>query len=579
VRLVLAVGLALAVAPAIAFADEGGGDVDLDVHDLPIATPRSLLMRRGQTAARSTPRRRATGAARGDASPEGGSLLTELPRAVADLLDVPEDELAERVSFHFNLGFGVDGGEPTGDPLASGAPLVEGDSLSRGQFYERLRLYTLGDAVLGTRGLVVPSLSTYFAAQFRLNQEGTPITSAVPSVYDAGGGSGAVIPYATYAELDDVFRTPALRPVFVRAGRQFRYGGAIAHFDGITLGYDGASISASLFGGQRVSLWGLHKSGSSAEVDDLLGGGQWRIDLERLVGSIPLVASGSALWFGEILNLENRLSVRATPWLFVTGKVRLRGGSFARESLSARAMLGENTRITATLDNRHDADWTYDLAVADVSYADDDPRRLLSLGVPLPRVRLSVRGATVLFDNLDLLARSAVAVEYADNERQPANAFARSYFELGGSAAVRFRRSLRIGGSALWRGYGRDSISIADRVAGAPDPLPTDTGALGERSFLQGDLNVRYDLGQRQFRVLADFYGRIYRDPFQPGPFIVDRSERRVDARLGSRFAVEAQVGKRLRVRGEYDTVFAPEHLAPEIRGPKSLRLVAEGSF
>ena len=119
--------------------------------------------------------------------------------------------------------------------------------------YSSPRTYGFGDAIIGSRGLLRSSLTTYFAAQFRFDSS-TPRTQLpVPSVYDADVDRVHI--RSAYAEVDQLFDVPALRPVYARAGRQFRYGPAIAHFDGLTAGYDGRGVHLGAYAGRRVSQW------------------------------------------------------------------------------------------------------------------------------------------------------------------------------------------------------------------------------------------------------------------------------------------------------------------------------------
>ncbi len=78
--------------------------------------------------------------------------------ALAQDVLAPPKPLSERLTLRFNVGMGLDGGQPSGKLRLSGATLDERND------YERLRIYSFGDAVLGTRGLGMPGLGTYLAA-------------------------------------------------------------------------------------------------------------------------------------------------------------------------------------------------------------------------------------------------------------------------------------------------------------------------------------------------------------------------------------------------------------------------------
>ncbi len=539
---------------------------DLTVHHFPMPSPGTLAMRQNATPS-PDPTPTPTAASSAD-----NSLRERIQDAFArSFLDLPKhfSHLDEKIVFHLDVGVGMDAGDPSNIPMTSGATLTETDN---GGFYQPLRIYTFGDAVVGSRGLLLPSLSTYFASQFRFDHAGRPPTGAIPTAYDGSSSGSAMLPRHAYAELHDVFDSKWLKPLFIRAGRQFRYGAAIAHFDGLTLGYDTRAVSFGAFSGTRVSLYGLGKG-----IDDaprLIAGSNFRINLYRL-RKLPLVLGARFLNFDEIEHFVGEMGLRLSRDVLFRATLRASDGSLAQEHASVRARLSKVTTIHVVLDNRHRSDFAYDLIVGTGAsdYGPDDPRRYLNLGRPLPRAKLSVRAGTVLFDNLDLLLRAAVAREHSD-EDQPLHPFSPSYVEGGIATEVRFRRSLRLGGSLLARRYRRKpaEADLADVEALLADPL-----ALGEHSFYEGDVSFQYTSGARRFDARADFYSRVYQGARQyvvPG---VD--EFKVELRSGARFSVSSWIDERLRLKGEYETSFAPEFLAPEIRGAKSLRVIMEAVF
>jgi len=144
---------------------------------------------------------------------------------------------------------------------------------------------------------------------------------------------------------------------------------------------------------------------------------------------------------------------------------------------------------------------------------------------------------------------------------------------VGTAIELRLRRTLALGGSVLTRIYGRDAPGPGD-VSGGPDELASQIGAIGERSFTEGGLTARFEPAQKSFSATAELYGRLYnlRSPY------IDPADR-TELRSGGRFTVTGQVNDYLRMKLEYDTAFAPTHLAPEIRGMNSLRVLAEGTF
>jgi hypothetical protein len=224
---------------------------------------------------------------------------------------------------------------------------------------------------------------------------------------------------------------------------------------------------------------------------------------------------------------------------------------------------------------RLDNDWRWDPSLI----AADDPtaaRRYLDLGPVLPQIIASLRGGTLIAENVDLVARTTVA---ADLTRTGAttSSFAAAYFEAGGALEFRLRRTVAVGASVLGRQTRRDDAvagSIID-VAGTPDPLPA-SATTGEKGFTELGGRVRMSLGARRFSAMVEVYGRrttyaeTYRDPTDP---IVTR-----DLRGGGRVTVDAWIGKRLRLFASYDLSSAIE-FSPEITSYKSLRLTMTGVY
>lgn len=480
------------------------------------------------------------------------------PRRRDDMLDPDDRDLDEQLSFRFDVGFGLDGGEPSGQPLLSGAQLPL-------EQYARVRMYGYGDAVIGTRGLAAPSLSTYAAASFRIDHVADRPITAVPSVFDATGVDEVMV-RAAHAELDEYFENPWLRPLYLRAGRQFRYGPAIAHFDGATVGYETGVLSVGLFSGYRVSLYG-HTDRAS---DEAISGGDLRLDLYRL-RRVPLVLTASFLDFDDSTHSDLGVALQWSRDVLLRGSVRSRNGNIARQRLELRLRVSQVTVVSAELDNRTGDDWIYDLLIA-APDANGDARRYLDLGPPLPRLVVGVRAGTVLLRNIDVLVRGGAAVEHDD---ELDTAWSPDYLEGGGALEVRVQRSIAVGTSVLVRRFGRgDPIPVGDETPG-PDPLPgTLLPGIGERSFVETGGRLEYRQGARKFRAGAELYGRFYR--FDT-PYLPERSED-FDLIGGARFHVEGWAGERLRLRAEYDLSSAIA-AAPELRGIKSLRVLAEGRF
>ncbi|HTE56618.1 MAG TPA: hypothetical protein VK698_37455 [Kofleriaceae bacterium] len=571
-----------ALAGAVAFHAAAGAEpgrarpIDLSLRRMPMVVPSSLVMRRPavrRAATRLPTARRGRRVAQvpaGAARPGGGAFepIAPLPAVVrqdaAGELAAPERRLDEKLIFRFNLGFGIDGGQPSNTKLLSGSVLD--DQLD----YAKLRSYSFGDLVLGTRGVLFPTLSSYFAGEFRFDQGVDQPTQAVPSV-SYGESTESVLIRSAYAESQGFLHRSWLRPIYLRAGRQFKYGVTVAHFDGLTLGYDTRAVSGSIWFGSRVSLYGFGQNPTGPQ--DEFFGASTRIDLYEL-SRVPLVLTADSLRYAEFDHQEFGVGFRWKPDIMIRGSVRQLNSDIARQTLAVWARLSEVTTVTAEIDNRTADDWIYDLIVLRPPQERGDPRNYLNLGPPLPRVQLDVRAGTVILRNLDVLLRGAAAVEHAPDGED--SAFAPSYLEAGAAVEVRLRRDLRLGSSFLARRYRLDAEEVVVDTLDQPDPLPALGAQVGERSFYEGGLGVDYSVGARRFNASGELYGRLYyrQTDYQPLEEVEPP-----DLRTGGRFSVEGWASNRLRIKAEYDISISDIDLAPELRGIKTLRVLAEGSY
>jgi hypothetical protein len=557
--------------PAAARADTPD-DADLELHELPPPDATSLRMRAAQADDGLDDDPFAGEALDPEADiandDDDAARQTREDDDERDLL-VPRAQrtLEENVIFRFNLGWGLDGGQATETrQLLSGAQLNSDD-------YSSLRIYTFGDAVVGSRGLGTASLSTYLAAHFYFDQDGGRPSQAVPSVYD-NDRVGNVQVRTAYAETDGMFDNRWLNPLFIRAGRQYRYGPAIAHYDGLTIGYETRAFSFTTYGGTRVPLFPLVLEDSDtgnlvfSDPRDTMSGWDARINLWE-IKRVPLVITGSLLRFRKRTHFDGGLIIRWSPDILIRSNLRILGNDFARETLNIRARISDTTTINAILENRTGDDWIYDLLFTDQVTDVNDPRKYLNVGLPLPRLYAGLRGGTVFFDNIDVTFRGGIAAEHSADS----STFSSSYWEGGGAAEVRVRRTLAVGASALIRSYDRDELTALD-TSSMPDPISATTGQYGEESFLEAGGTLRFSEGARKFSASAEAYGRAYRFPRPDVP----SADGDGDLVLGGRFSVEGWAGENLRLKAEYD-VSGQIARSPELRGLKSLRVLAEGRF
>jgi hypothetical protein len=501
------------------------------------------------------------------------------------------DELAalrdvrEPVSFSLTVGYQVDGARPSGKASLT-APVQEGRD------YDALRSYGFGELFFSTRGIALESLSSYFALRFDLMHQNTFQSPELPKPVPLAPPIATWFDRNTFetrtgwAEMKDFLpRRFGMRKLRIRAGSQYIYGPWVLHLDGALIAYDGDIVTASAYAGGRHADYTTDLGNERYAA----AGASLRVDLRQLV-SLPIAISADTLALttsiaGQPNTAHHQLEVDWQPRRDFTlfGQVRwLSDGTqpkIATERLQLRARYHEVTNLVVDVMRRFDADWQWDPSLV----ANDDPTAAhLDLGPPLPQIITSLRGGTLIAENVDLLARATIASDTAQ-AKAITNSFSGPYVELGGALEVRLRRTVAVSTSVLYRKNTREEPTtppILD-VHLVPDPLPliTDTG---ETSFTEVGTRLRMSLGARQFSAMVEVYGRrtqyaeTYRDPINP--IDMDPNDYTSDVRGGGRVTLDAWIGKRLRLFASYDLSSAIA-FAPEITSYKSLRLTMTGVY
>jgi hypothetical protein len=507
-----------------------------------------------------------------------------LPAAPPQLsqLDLSADELAalrdvrEPVSFSLTIGYQVDGARPSGNDSLD-APV------RAGRDYSALRSYGFGELFFSTRGVALDSLSSYFALRLDAAQRGT-VTAP-----DDGGSVRIAPPIATWFERntfevrtgwgevkDFLPRNLGLRKLRLRAGSQYIYGPWVLHIDGALVAYDGDIVTATAYAGGRHADYTSDLVGEQYAV----AGASARVDLRPLV-ALPIALTGETLAVesfvaGQPDSSHRQLQIDWQPRRDFTmfAQLRTRDDQIANQRVQLRARYREVTNVVLDVMRRLDNDWRWDPSLI----AADDPtaaRRYLDLGPVLPQIIASLRGGTLIAENVDLFARTTVAADLT-KDGAPRSSFSAAYFEAGGALELRLRRTVAVGASVLSRQTQReDELGPIIDVPGTPDPLP-ESAITGERGFTEIGGRVRMSLGARRFSTMVEVYGRrtryaeSYSDPSDP---IETR-----DLRGGGRVTVDAWIGKRLRLFASYDLSSAIE-FSPEITSYKSLRLTMTGVY
>jgi hypothetical protein len=477
------------------------------------------------------------------------------------------------VSFSLTLGYQVDGARPSGKASLD-APVQDGRD------YTALRSYGFGELFFSTRGVALDSLSSYFSLRLDAARrdsyvapDGTAARLAPPiatwfdrTTFEVRTGWGEVVDFLP-ARL-------GLRKLRLRAGSLYIYGPWVMHIDGALVGYDGDIVTATAYAGGRHADYTTDLANDRYAV----AGASLRVDLRRLI-DVPIAITGETLGVtsgvsGQPDSSHRQLELDWQPRrdLTVRAQARTLDGALANERLELRARYREVTNLVFEVMRRFSTDWRWDPSLV----AADDPtsaRRYLDLGPVLPQLLVSLRGGTLIAENVDLVVRTTIAADPRPDGSK--TSFAASYVELGGALDVRLRRTVSVGVSALNRQTERSDLEpiLDERLT--IQPLPP-SAATGEQQLTELGTRVRLSLGARQLSAMVELYGRrtryaeIYTDPTNP----IDGS----DVRGGGRVTVDAWIGKRLRLFGSYDLSTAIEH-SPEITSYKSLRLTMTGVY
>ncbi|MBA3540803.1 MAG: hypothetical protein H0T79_14420, partial [Deltaproteobacteria bacterium] len=524
-------------------------------------------------------------------------------RAAGDPQD-PDDlggvrDIKQPVSFSINLGYQVEGTQLTGQPNLGG---VTPDNSS----FARLRSYGFGEGFLSTRGVGLASLSSYFALRFQIaedlgNVAPNEARSKPPPIATWFERSGSEF-RTGWAEMKDFLPERfGLAPLRVRAGSQFVYGPWILHMDGALAAWETKLLKLQGYFGFR------HSDYTRDQADDraTFSGASARIDLRGLRTSIPIAVAGEALVVSPsgvsgqpgATSAQVEVDWRPARDFALIGKARTLDGRAASEHLEFRGRYKLVSNLVVQIMNRRATDWRWDPSLTAPSTGPNaevlEARRHLDLGPVLPRVIASVRGGTLIAENVDLFARGALAFDRTDAER-PTTSYNAGYVEAGGALQVRLRRTVALDASVLTR---QTNLRAPTKIDDVSVPLPStmeypagdptqcfvigacqnlpDSATHGETGFTEVGGALRMSLGARRFSAVVEIYGRKTKYAQLYNDADPDSSS---DVRTGGRFTVDAWVGQRVRIFAAYD-VSGRFEFSPEITGYKSLRLIMSGTY
>jgi hypothetical protein len=575
--------LALALAASPAVADEAP---TLRLSREP--PPRHLRMRPRSAAAAT--------ASSGDAAPGAAATASAAPAASVQSADAGSfvRDLNRPISVRFSMGYVVDGASLTGKRTHGGSTVEEYD-------FRRLRAYALGEGTFSSRGMLLPSLSTYLSTSFQIASQQFEASPQQPNVervvappigawFDRSGVQNRSV----WAEVKDFLPDPRLAPLRLRAGELYVYGPWVMHMYGGVLAWDGKLAQLSAYAGSRVPDYTLVEV--TRKDRSGIFGTSARIDLRALQRPIPFAFGVELLGFtarGAATDQSSSHGMLQVDWrpsqdIALIGQARVLDRKLANEHVQLRSRYKQVTNLVFDFTYRHDTDWRWDPAVGN-----EDPlaaRRYLDLGPVVPQMMASGRAGTLIAENIDVLVRGALASDRANTDDQR-NTFVGSFAELGGGFEVRLRRTVALGFSGLTRQtkrYATVTGQIQD-IPGMTQALPRPYSPdVGERGFAELGTSLRMSLGARRFNALVEGYGRRtrYSLVYCAGSLDVGSDCRSAldtgildqDYRFGARVTIDAWIGSRLRLFAAYE-VSSRIDLAPEISGFKSLRLLMEGVY
>jgi hypothetical protein len=399
-----------APAPVYSLVGESESDANLRIERLPTRLTMRPKPLKQTAQAGTTP-------AAAEPADSGGSVSTDYKRFPTSARD-----LRERVTFRIRAGVEIDTAAANGDAQRGGL-LLPGDFADR-------RSWIMGDAIIGARGIVMPTLNGYLLSSFAFDAEGGfPDKSATVMPYD----SQELVIKAGYAEWGRDDRKPDDQQpysVWLRGGRQFRLDGGnmFAYYDGLTVGYKTKDTSLSAFAGRRVALFvetqaGLLFGATAAlnlkpiktrvnidymglnlcigsGVDDGMG-----LIASRFCGDDPddltddafvdvratrhLVSATTSTKLGRTMKFDTRVRLTGLEDVDATGAAAT---VFALGRLSARLRYETNTFVVLTdVEQRFGDDVAYDLASPVSADVADIGNRIGILNTPIDSTSFGIR--------------------------------------------------------------------------------------------------------------------------------------------------------------------------------------------
>lgn len=547
---------------SLASAKSGFNGADLRVKRIPRGALSTLQMRTAQNV--------------GSVSSEKAKPIqsTNSPRTFSQLQykPIPTElrDFKERVIFRTNIGYGLDSTRLSGRVGQNGfAPgqIVDG----QGREFSQQRQYLMGDAVVGSRGILMPSLNSYFLSRFSFNAGGETF-NASNHVYD-GDESQHLLIRAAYAEVDGIGDDPEspLHSLFVRAGRQYRYGASrfVSNFDGLSVAYKHEKVEPSVFVGQRVSLFFQDDPGLVAGAGIKFHGKEI-VDYPVDLNLDFLRFDGGSAPARLTLEANGRARISESTRVYVRGRFVDDGSGGADSSglgrfgVQLRQSLGRSLLIVADLERKYASEFAYDFVGSNsVDVVNVGQEFGLALGKAQESTLFSGRVNYQLNDKTELYG--LFRKRLVEDESQ-GDAFNRPFQEVGLAAAALVGKRLHATGQYKLR---NTALNSSSNILGSNFD---DTAGTGTTRMHEVSTEARYNFGKKKAHAAVGAYVRLY-DVETPYRSLSG------DGRGGGRFDLGYWPTSVFRIRATGELAQPSQVMASEMSLLVSLRLMLEASF
>ncbi len=562
--------LLLCLSAASAQAESGGRRPNLQVKRIPQRELSSLQMRSAQLGDLGQGQRNKSSQI--ESVEDSNSASAETDESRLDYIPIPTEyrDIKERVLFKTNIGYGLDSTRLSGRVGQSGfAPGQTVDG--QGRAFSEQRQYLLGDAIVGSRGILMPSLNSYFLSRFSFNAGGEAY-SASNHVYDADDSQHLLI-RAAYAEVDGIGDDPEspLHSLYVRAGRQYRYGASrfVSNFDGLSVAYKHSKVEPSLFVGQRVSLFFEDDPGVVAGVGVKIHG-QEIVDYPVDLNLDFLRYDGGAAPARLVLEANGRARLSESSRVYLRGRFVDDGtggdnaSGLGRLGVQLRQSVGRSFLVVADVEKKYASEFAYD-------FTGNTAVDVVNVGQEFGLAFGKAQGATLLAARINYQLNTKAEVygivrKRLVEDKTQGDAFSRPFEELGLAAAGQIGKRLNVSGQYKLR---NSELSNASNLPGSAFG---DTAGTGISRMHEVSAEARYNFGKKKAHAAFGAYVRIY-DIETPYVSLAG------DGRGGGRFDVGYWPTSLFRIRASGELAQPSQVMAPELNLLISLRLMLEVSF